>query len=449
MTVFKGALPYYALATLLVVSSGAAQAETLEQAVASALENHPSIEAVVAREDAAFEERKVEKSGYFPKLSLSATAGRMYGDNSTSRGLSVTRGAGYSYLGEGTVSATQMIFDGFETKNRVSSATARQKAVGMEVADAKESLALRTSQAYLNVLRSRAALAMLTAHKAKVADYLSRIKVSVDEGISDDAEYQQARDVKVILDGFITDYEGQVRRAEADYFEVTGHLPDESMSPPKPKIDFIPAEMTVALSYAKDHHPSLKSAIYNSKAKSSEIQAERAGLYPDVKGELSYLKSDKEDLLGGELVDSRAVVRMNWDFETGGAQLAKIRKKKYEHYEAQSRMREIERALENQLRLAYADLETAQERLVHQRNRVDLNTKLFDTYQVQFEGARITLLQLMQADNQLFNTKLEKLNGEYAVLASQYNVLANMGRLQESLILSSAEAQPTAAHEQN
>ena len=44
-----------------------------------------------------------------------------------------------------------------------------------------------------------------------------------------------------------------------------------------------------------------------------DSKAEKAAYYPTVNGQLSYLKSDERDLLGGELVDARAVVKMDWE----------------------------------------------------------------------------------------------------------------------------------------
>jgi adhesin transport system outer membrane protein len=65
--------------------------------------------------------------------------------------------------------------------------------------------------------------------------------------------------------------------------------------------------------------------------------------------------------------------------------------------------------------------------------RQELNQKLFDTYETQFEGAVVSLLQLMQADNQLFNSKLEAMNAKHRFALSQYAALASVGKLQGAL----------------
>ena len=432
---------------LLLSTSTLAYAERLETMVSSALSYHPSVEAAQAQKNASTQDERAAYSGYFPELSVSGTLGRMYGDNSTSRGLSVTRGAGYSYLWEGSASLSQTIFDGFKTPSQVASARAKEKSVSMTLVDVRETLALRAVQAYLNVMRTRAGLAMLKKHLVKVDDYLQRIKIAVDEGSSDDAQYQQARDVKVILEGFITDYTAQVRAAEVDYYEASCHFPAKAMELPAPNTQFIPDDIEAALSYARTEHPAIKSSLYVTKAAQEDIDVETSSLYPEVTGEISYYETDKEDLIGGEAVDKRAVVRVSWDLETGGAQLARIKKKKFDHQRAVAKKNEIERRLENQVRMAYSNLNAAKEQLEHKRTRKELNEKLLETYKVQFEGARITLLQLMQADNQFFNTRLEKLNTDFKVISSLYAVLASIGRLQDSMMLASLDKAP-AAHEQ-
>ena len=433
----------FAIGVAAFVVTYQARAETLKEAVWSALSTHPSITTAKVDSSVAEEERREERSGYFPQIGISGQAGRIYGDNSTSRGLSVTRGAAYSNYWEGSFTARQMIFDAFETSNRVDSARARIDSANTNLVDITERLSFSVAQAYIDLLRAHKGLAMLTAHAKKVSDYQSRIKNMVDEGAADEAEYQQARDISTILDNMIADYNGQLRTAEAYYAELTGNLPAEELVLPTPRADMIPATVDEAIAYAKTNHPALKSAELMSESAAYDAAAEKASIYPDLDGEFSYLESEKRDVIGGELTDARAVVRLNWQFDTGGAQLARIEQKKLKEKEARSRTEEMERQIERALRLAYADYETNLKMLDSQERRASLTKTLFDTYNVQFEGARITLLQLMQADNQVFTAELEKTNGIFKIMAARYAILAGMGRLQESLNVSVADNSPS------
>ena len=413
--------------------SPAVFAETLEQSVASALTQHPQVESAIAAVNAAEQGQKEQYSAYFPSLEVNATGGRIFGDNSTSRGLSVTRGEGYSYLWEGSVAARQLIFDGLESKNRVSSARAEAEAAEYSLADVRGTLAFQTTQTYVNLMRTQIGLALLLGQEKSVNDYLSRIEGMVEDGAADEAELQQAKDVSVILDNFIADYEGQARTLEADYFELTGHLPENGLEMPVIIEGQIPENVDEAIQSAKDAHPLLNAAQMQSQSAKHEMEAEKSTYAPQFNGELSYLKSDKDDIIGGEVEDGKAVVRMNWGFETGGAQKARIQQRTYEYKQAMARIAEVERQVERGVRQAYSELETAKKQLANQKRRHDLNKKLFETYQIQFEGALISVLQLMQADNQVLLTKLETSNAQSRVLLAQYSVLAAMGQLQNAL----------------
>ena len=120
------------------ILTSSAHAETLQDSVATALATHPSVEAALATGDREDETIKEEKSGYYPSINVGASGARAYIDNSTSRGLTTTRGAAYTWIWEGNVSANQMIYDGWETQNRVKAAQARSQAADLNVVDVRE-----------------------------------------------------------------------------------------------------------------------------------------------------------------------------------------------------------------------------------------------------------------------------------------------------------------------
>lgn len=427
----------YCLAVIALCSVSlpfSAQAETVVDAVRATILNHPQVEQAKARIDALGQEEKSEKSAFYPDVSVGASYGRIFGNNSTSRGSLVTRDSAYSYFGEVSIAAQQPIFDGFETRNRVDAAQAGKQSADMTLSDVREQLAFRTVQAYLNVAQARTGFAMLKAQELKGQDYLQRIDVQVKQGSSDEAEYQQARDVLVVLKGFVSDYKAQLANAESQFFELTGRMPSADMQAPFLNGNAVPQSIDQAIADAIAAHPALQSAAFSARSAELDINAEKASLYPDLNGELSYLESDRREEIGGEITDARALLRLNWNFETGGGQKARILQRKHEHKEEMARENEIRRQIERDIRIAYADRDAAQSRLENQIERHALNEKLFDTFEAQFEGARVSLLQLMQADNQLFNTQIEKVIAQYRLLGSQYAILFSMGRLQPTLL---------------
>jgi adhesin transport system outer membrane protein len=124
---------------------------------------------------------------------------------------------------------------------------------------------------------------------------------------------------------------------------------------------------------------------------------------------------------------------MSWNFSTGGEQLNRIEKKKYDYINYKARVNEARRQLEEKIRTAYTEMETSSHQYDVQSRRKGLQEALLKIYKNQFEGGSVTLLQLLQSENQLFSAGLEKIGAKYRLLAARYNVLASMGELQKAL----------------
>ncbi|MGH1455856.1 MAG: TolC family protein [Alphaproteobacteria bacterium] len=410
-----------------------AQAESLSESVVFALKHHPSIDGAQASLNAAEQSKSVEKANYFPELSVDAAGGRTYQDNSTSRGLISTRGAAYSGYGEANIALRQMMFDGLETTHRVRAAQARIKSRDYSLLDVEEQITLRTAESYIEILRLRAALTLLDKHTENIKDYEARITDMVIEGVSDEADRQQARDVSMVMESLRADYEGQIMSARAAFAEAVGSLPPSEMVMPTSLQSYINEDTATVIENAKAIHPLLQVARMDSQAARHDMKATNAGFYPDVSGELSYSKLDKKDVIGGESKDARALVRMSWDISLGGKQFAAMRQKRFEHYEARAKSEELEREIERDIYQSYAAYRTYKRKYQLAKDRVDLNKKLLDAYKTQFEGARINLLQLMKAESQSFNALLEESDNGYYLISSEYGVLASVGELRSTL----------------
>ena len=417
------------MASSLLSPLSSVRAETLRDSVQQALETHPAIEAAQIGEEIAKQDFKEARSGLFPEIEASLSAGRVFADTSTTRGLSVTRGAAYSWMGEGNATLTQPIFDGKETLNRMDAAQARSQSASYNVLDVRENLALRAVQAHLAIMQAQATLENTKDYYDVIESYLERIQLMVDEGVADQAEVSQAENISLMLESALVDYKGQLDAAYANYQEVVGIMPKSELVKPSLASVKVMEDVEQAIQHTKANHPLILSGERELQAAQHDIEAERAGYYPDFDSELSYLKKDQCEEIGGEVVDARALLRMSWDFEVGGGQKARTSRSRAEYSEILAQNRETVRTIEGEVRRAYAEFNTAKKQLNLVEARKDVTQELFDAYEVQFEGARVRLLQLMQAENQLFNAKSEAITAEYRYLLAQYSLLASMGQL--------------------
>lgn len=423
-----------------------AQAASLQEAVLQSWSTHPSLKALDANEGYAYRQRQEEYSAYLPTLSLTGMAGRQFGDNSTTRGLSVTRGQGYSYLWELQSALRQNFYDGGGRAGRVEAAEIREDAIATQKDGTKLGLAGGVVASYLEVLRTYYALSLIAQHRAQIDDYLTRMESARAEGAIDEAEYRQALDLSLSWDMITPPYEMQLENAKAAYFELTGQSVMGKMETPFLAPDLFAQGAAQMIDHAIFSHPLLRQQRAELEALGCELDAGYSEFKPRIDGELSYLESDKKDLLGGEVTDARATMRMSWDFETGGGAFHRIGKQKFLIQEGKQRLQELEQQVARDLTFAYNEYDAALKGLEAIENRSTIAQEILITSQEQFDGARISLLQLMQAENQAFQMDLDVIDAQNRVLLAQYGIMLAAGRLDvftgsapASVVMSAAE----------
>ena len=266
----------------------------------------------------------------------------------------------------------------------------------------------------------------------------------VEGGAADESEVAQAKNIQSMLENTVAEMDGQVKLALADYNEAVGAMPAGELKNDNSASVLPFKTVDEAVGYASGNHPLILSAQKNLDAEDEEVSADIGSMLPKLDGELSYLKRDQKEDIGGEVEDGRAVMRLNWGFSTGGGQLAKIRKSKAERSEALARIAQTQREIERDVRRSFVEYETATKQRELAVKRTSVTKDLFGTYEQQFEASKVRLLQLMQAENQLFTAELEQINANYRVTMAEYAALASMGNLIGALHLDS-EVETTAA----
>jgi len=194
----------------------------------------------------------------------------------------------------------------------------------------------------------------------------------------------------------------------------------------------VPVSASAAFEGAQDH-PMLMALDNDMRASDFDARAEKGTLYPDINAELSAYKKDQREEIGGEVEDARALLKMNWNFSTGGAQYARMDRAKAQRGELLARKKEVMRQIEGDINRSYAEMQTAQKQKEIALKQKSVTADLLQAYETQFEGGRVRLLQLLQGENQLFNMDVAAMNADNRYLMAQYAAMASMGQLSSYL----------------
>lgn len=426
--------PVFLAGLLMTVSSIPLSAETLDEAISYAVKNHPAVKAAAAGREAAYETVNEQKSGYYPDISIGAAAGRIYADNTTTRGMTVTRGAGYSWFGEGSANIRQTIYDWSQTSNRVNAALSRHLSADASVAEREDAISYQVAQAYIQILRAQTLRDKAQKNVDSAKDYMRRIQSLVTDGGADESELSRAKDIVSVGENALLQYEADYQIALASYIEAVGRLPEGELSKPYFNLGLIPGDIDAATEYALANNPQIKAAAYEERAAGFDSKTQQANIMPKLNAEMSYMKRDQDDVIGGEAEDGRALLRMTWDYSVGGAQLAAQRRSADLQEEARMNKSAMERIIMRDVRVAWAGLDVSRRQKENEAKRLKSANDTLANYREQYEGTKKTVLDLMQADMQVFNADVAYHNVYYKEMDAAFALAATLGLLEDVVV---------------
>ena len=416
------------ISSVLTLMSGVStQAETLDEAIEKAVKNHPVIMAATANQTASKEDVNQEKSSYYPTANASASFGRIYADNTTTRGLTVSRGAGYSWFGEGSGSLSQKLYDFNATRYGIDAAKARYQSAGANRDAQILSIGLQAAQAYLQLLRAQNLLGIAQENKKDIEVYYNRIKTAFDNDGADESEVSRAQDFLSLSKNMVLQYQSDLQITEAGYKEVIGHKPEHKLEHPSIDISSLPNTLDEAIGIALARHPQISSSALEVKATAQDLQREKTSIYPELNAELSYGEKDQKDIIGGESSDGRALIRMNWDYSLGGAETAAKRRAAALKQEAEFNLTALNRVIERDVEIAWHSLNLARKKKNNEADRLDAAKKTLATYKEQYEGSQRSILDLMTVKNSYFTAQQDYLNVTLQEMNAVYTLMNAMG----------------------
>ncbi|UVJ45319.1 TolC family outer membrane protein [Pseudomonas sp. LS1212] len=415
-------------AVLFAMACAEAQAMSLSQAIQSTLDNHPEIHANVNSRLSADEEVKVAKGGYYPSVDLFAGYGRERSDNLNTRALGNHNKETLNYT-QSELRLRQMLFDGFNTPNEVGRTEAVVNSRAYYVQATSESLALRTIEVYLEVLKRRE---LVTLAKNNLQAHLrvnDQIGLRSERGVGSNADLDQSKARRALAENNYYTAQVDLADAEANFFSVTGRMPDELESPASIKGE-IPVDLSDARQGMLANNPYLKSAQADVQAAEKQYEVAKSPFYPRFDAELATgANNNLQGEEGHNNTDWRAGVVMTYNLFKGGSDKARLQSDAHKINQAMDIRNNALRQVNEDLSLAWNAMSNAKLQTPTAREYAETSTRVRAAYQDQFGLGQRTLLDLLDSENELYNANRRYTEVRYIEEFSMYRVLANMGEL--------------------
>lgn len=419
-----GSLRPILLFVALTCGSLSVEATTLREAVEYAVRTNSEILASANRRFAADQGVLQARAGYLPRVDLSAGAGRERLDDVNTRLLGT---AGNTVpKRDTTLTLSQMLFDGFAVKSEVARQTARVDSSAYGVIATAEDVALRAAAIYLEVLRRQETVSIAQSNLEAHQRIFKQIKTLTEGGVGRRADFDQAKSRLAFAEANLIQEQGSLRDAQVSYIRVIGTSADTLVfSPPLEAI--LPKDEITAIEAAVNSHPSVKSAEADVVVATALNANAKAALFPRL--DLEVAATHGNGIGQGATTERSLMLRLRYNLSRGGSDTGRINETNFQIQEARELLERVRGLIQENVSLAYNANVTAHNRLDLLRTYASASEATRDAYIKQFSIGQRTLLDLLNAENEYFTSRVAYVTGQYSQATSVYRVFSGMGQL--------------------
>jgi adhesin transport system outer membrane protein len=341
-------------------------------------------------------------------------------------------------------SITQMLFDGFATRDEVARLGYDKLSQYYNFKRASEEVALEVAVTYLDTVKYQRlvdfARANLQVHRSIHAQIAERAGGGVSQGVDLDqavARVGLAETNLVIEVANLNDVLNRFQR-------LVGAYPGANLAVPAVPEGEIPELRGAALEIAYQRSPVINSAIENLRAAQEALNLTNAPMMPRFDLRYRNEVAHDTDSIDGRFSTEAVELVMTYNLFRGGADSARKREY-YNLYNAAIEERKqaclnVRQEISNN----FNELAALREQVVLTEVSRKAQNATRKAYRDQFDRGRRSLLDLLDSQNEYFDSERSNINAIVDEVASQARTLANMGLLLASLEVDGLNAEKVA-----
>jgi adhesin transport system outer membrane protein len=394
----------------------------LRQAVTQTVLTSPRVNASWYNFEATREAQSSARGGYFPSVDLSAEIGEENRDTPL-----IDTG---NYSRDATrFSITQMLFDGFQTREEVARLGYAKLSRYYDLKRASEETALEATEAYLDTMRYQKLVTLAESNYIVHRQIFEKISERTGGGVSQGVDLEQAAGRVALAESNLLTEMTNLHDVRTRFQRVVGDLPADELTQPSVPTSMIPELREGALNQAYEQSPEINAAIENLRSTQSALNATNAPMMPRV--DLRYRNEREHDTDGFEgRFDEEAIeLVLTYNLFRGGADSARKREYYNRYNGAIEERKQACLNVRQNVMIAFNNIKALEEQLVYlDRNQLSQD-KTRKAYRDQFDLGRRTLLDLLDSQNEYFDTQRAYVSAQADLMAAQAGTLSNMGLL--------------------
>ncbi|WP_084637549.1 TolC family outer membrane protein [Paludibacterium yongneupense] len=413
-----------------------AAAIELKDAVEKTIINSPEVRLKLHQFHQTQSEQDLGRAGFLPSADISYSHGRetreqqQWGRN----GKSGIPRWGWS------LNLTQNLFNGYQTVYNDKRLGHSQRASYYRFLDMSEQQALEAGRSYLDVLRYRLLVERAQANFASHQEIYRQIEQKVGAGVGRRVDLEQANGRLALAEANLLTEKTNLHDVMSRYIRIVGEAPPALLAPPASFAAVLPDGVD-GLASLLANSPGPLAAREMVRGARYGVDARRGAFMPaiDLRARQDWGRGG-EQMGAGQYTRSVVEVVTTFNLSRGGADRARLKLARHELDAALDEQDKACRDTRQTLHIAYNDARRQQEKIAYLRQHALSTEKVREAYRKQFDIGQRSLLDLLDSENELFDSQRAQVNGETDLALAQLRVAAASGTLLAHLKLKPVEA---------
>jgi adhesin transport system outer membrane protein len=405
-------------------------AQPLEAELWELLQTHPEILAREKTVEAAQQGVRKALAGYIPKVDIYGATGPAYIDSP----IASNEGGG-TWFRNSVVAGLQVkqkVFDGMATPAEVTAARLNKEIAEFTLSGTRQNVLFAGIDAYIEVLRQKRLLELARESERTLMQQLNLEDERVERGSGIAVDVLQAKSRLQIAKERRVAFEGGLADAIARYVQVFNHQPEPAtMVEPKPPQAALPRDIDEAVAVAGQENPAIDASLATVAVAETRQKSAQSGYYPEVNVVGSASRETDNDLVLGTRRDLSVVLQATWNLFNGFATNASVKQAAFDYQASRQNHDMVVRKVDESTRLAWNELATARQRVDLLDNAVRIASEVFDARRKLREAGRETLVDVLDAENEVYNARINLTAALADSYRAAFRVLLGMGRLDE------------------
>ncbi len=396
-----------------------AAAETLDDALAAAYANNPTLLAQRAALRATDEEVPRALGGWRPTVSITADAGiEDVSSDSTDDTLNPRTM---------TFSLSQPLFRGFRTVSGVQRAENLVKADRARLAEVEQNVLLQAATAYLDVYRDQAVLKLAINNEQRLREQLkaTRDRFEVGEVTRTDVAQAESRLSNATADRVRA--EGDLASSRAVYLNVIGALPGELAQPRA--VSDLPETEEAAQALAADQNPIIQRAVYAERAARLDVRIATGALLPKLTLNGTYVMAEDTSTIIASQDTATLTAQLSIPLYQSGAEYAQVRAARAVASQRRLEVEQSRRAVARDVTRAWEALQTARARIKAFETSVRAAEIALEGVQEEAKVGSRTTLDILDAEQELFTARVDLVRARRDEVVASFTLKAAIGDL--------------------